>query len=170
MKEIRSLQLSESILALSYYSTLEEEKGAEEENRDPKALPLTLFWCCLPMITSLGSLHISYSTYHPLMIRKRREEEMIEEKQEEIRRLEAVLDEYNADQDFAMNLKADDEGNYEEMKRMQRAMTIGYCDYVRQRLKEHIGEPASTSALSQEVCDEILERLDLRLEKEKNII
>lgn len=50
------------------------------------------------------------------MIRKRREEEMIEEKREEIRRLEAVLDEYNAD------------------------------------------------------CDEILERLDLRLEKEKNII
>lgn len=58
MKEIRSLQLSESILALSYYSTLEEEKGAEEENRDPKALPLTLFGCCLPMITSLGSLYI----------------------------------------------------------------------------------------------------------------
>ena len=56
-----------------------------------------------------------------------------------------------------------DEGKYEAMKKMHRAVVINYCEYVRQRLKEHLANPTSINALSEETCVAILERLDREL-------
>ena len=49
------------------------------------------------------------------------------------------------------------------MKKYQKALVLSYTDYVRQRLKEHIGDPTSTNVLSEETCVAILERLDKEL-------
>ena len=57
----------------------------------------------------------------------------------------------------------DDEGKFQEMKKMQRALVLSYCDYVRQRLKEHLANPTAINALSEETCVAILERLDREL-------
>ena len=46
---------------------------------------------------------------------------------------------------------------------MHKAMVIGYCDYVRQCLKEHLGNPTSNNVLSESVCESILARLDREL-------
>ena len=46
---------------------------------------------------------------------------------------------------------------------MQRAVVINYCEYVRQRLKEHLANPTAINALSEETCVAILERLDREL-------
>ena len=46
---------------------------------------------------------------------------------------------------------------------MQRAKAITYADYVRQRIKEHLGNPSSTDALSQDEGNMILKRLDTEL-------
>lgn len=130
---------------------------------DATAIALTIFGIVLPVLTSVGSFFISYLTYSPLKVRKRFEEEMITEKKDEIRRLDAILAEYDADTDFAEHLVQDDEGKFQEMKKMQRALVLSYCDYVRQRLKEHLANPTAINALSEETCVAILERLDREL-------
>lgn len=136
---------------------------SESAGTDPTALGLALVGIVIPFLTSLGSFFISYLTYNPLMVRKRNQEELIAEKKDEIRRLDAILFEYDADTEFAEHLLQDDTGKFEEMKKMQRALVLSYCDYVRQRLKEHLANPTAVNALSEESCVAILERLDWEL-------
>ena len=145
----------------SYFGTVAQE--SQTTSIDATAVALTVFGIILPVLTSVGSFFISYLTYNPLKVRKRFEEEMLVEKKDEIRRLDAILTEYDADTEFAERLVQDDEGKFEEMKKMQRAVVISYCDYVRQRLKEHLATPTAINALSEETCVAILARLDQEL-------
>ena len=138
-------------------------QDSETARVDPTALGLALVGIVIPFVTSLGSFFISYLTYNPLVVRKRNQEELIAEKKDEIRRLDAILFEYDADTEFAEHLIQDDTGKFEEMKKMQRALVLSYCDYVRQRLKEHLANPTAVNALSEETCVAILERLDREL-------
>ena len=151
-----------SSAATNYFGTATEQVASE--SIDPSAIALTIFRIGCPVLTSVGSYFISYSTYDPIKTRKRIIDETIVEKKDEIRRMEALIDEYKADPDFAENLRNDDERKYEEMKNMHRALVINYCIYVRQRLKEHLANPTSTNALSEEDCIAILQRLDRELE------
>lgn len=145
----------------NYFGTVSQETQAT--GIDATAIALTIFGIVLPVLTSVGSFFISYLTYNPLKVRKRLEEELITEKKDEIRRLDAILAEYDADTDFAEHLVQDDEGKFQEMKKMQRALVLSYCDYVRQRLKEHLANPTAINALSEDTCVAILERLDREL-------
>lgn len=144
-------------------STPQGVQESEATGVDATALGLTLVGIVIPFVTSLGSFFISYLTYNPLVVRKRNQEELIAEKKDEIRRLDAILFEYDADTEFAEHLIQNDTGKFEEMKKMQRALVLSYCDYVRQRLKEHIANPTAINALSEESCVAILERLDREL-------
>lgn len=146
----------------NYFGNVAQESQAT--GIDTTAIALTIFGIVLPVLTSVGSFFISYLTYNPLKVRKRFEEEMITEKKDEIRRLDAILAEYDADADFAEHLVQNDEGKFQEMKKMQRALVLSYCDYVRQRLKEHLANnPTAINALSEDTCVAILERLDREL-------
>ena len=144
-------------------STPQGVQESEATGVDATALGLALVGIVIPFVTSLGSFFISYLTYNPLMVRKRNQEELIAEKKDEIRRLDAILFEYDADTEFAEHLIQDDTGKYEEMKKMQRALVLSYADYVRQRLKEHLANPTAINALSEATCEAILERLDREL-------
>ena len=153
-----------SSAAISFIGTT--SQGVQESEAagvNATALGLALVGIVIPFVTSLGSFFISYLTYNPLMVRKRNQEELIAEKKDEIRRLDAILFEYDADTEFAEHLIQDDAGKYEEMKKMQRALVLSYADYVRQRLKEHLANPTAINALSEETCVTILERLDREL-------
>ena len=145
----------------SYFGTMIQDNQTSDV--DVTTIALTIFGIVLPILTSVGSMFISYLTYNPLKVRKRLEEEMLAEKKDEIRRLDAILTEYDADTEFAEHLVQDDEGKFKEMKKMQRAMVISYCDYVRQRLKEHLAMPTAINVLSEETCVDILARLDQEL-------
>ena len=103
-------------------------------------------------------------TYNPLKTRKRILEEALGEKGDEIRRLAAVLDEYDAAIDFAENLRADDEEKFEAMENMYRAKVNSYGKYVEQLLKEKLGDSKSTSALSEQGCKPSIENFDEELE------
>ena len=153
-----------SSAAISFVGTT--SQGVQESDADgvdATALGLALVGIVIPFVTSIGSFFISYLTYNPLMVRKRNQEELLAEKKDEIRRLDALLFEYDADTEFAEHLIQDDAGKYEEMKKMQRALVLSYTDYVRQRLKEHLANPTAINALSEETCVAILERLDREL-------
>ena len=153
-----------SSAAISFVGTT--SQGVQESDADgvdATALGLALVGIVIPFVTSIGSFFISYLTYNPLMVRKRNQEELLAEKKDEIRRLDALLFEYDADTEFAEHLIQDDAGKYEEMKKMQRALVLSYTDYVRQRLKEHLANPTAINALSEETCVAVLERLDREL-------
>jgi hypothetical protein len=145
----------------SFFGTVVEQTASTET--DPTAIALTVFGICLPVLTSCGSFFISYLTYNPLIVKKRAAEEMLAEKTDEIRRIDAYIGEYEANIDFAEHLQEDDEEKYHEMQKYQKALVLSYCDYVRQRLKEKISNPTSTNALSEETCVAILDRLDKEL-------
>ena len=146
----------------SYFGTV----TASETNNtiSPSDIALTICGMGVPIVTSVGSFYISYFSYNPLANRKRKLEELIVANTDAIRRLEATVKEYEADTDFAQKLLADDDGKYEEMKKMHKALVIGYCDYVRERIKEYIANPTSNNILSEEACLELLKQLDKELE------
>lgn len=151
-----------SSMTTSYYGTIVENSSSNKI--DSTAVSISIFGMVIPFLTSIGSFYISYITYHPLKVRQRREEEMLAVKKDEIRRLEAILSEYDACEEFAENLKQDDRCKFEEMKKMQKAVVAGYCDYVRLRLKQYIGNPTANNILSQDNCTLILERLNREID------
>ena len=144
--------------ATSYMGTVTQETA--DSGIDAKAIALTIFGMGIPVVTSLGSCLISFITYNPLEIRKQRLAEMMEDTRDQVRRFDAILDDYAAESDFAENLEAEDEAKYHEMQKLQKAKVITYSDYVRERLKEQLGNPTSNNVLSESVCESILARLD----------
>lgn len=156
-----------SAASTSYFGTVTETVA--EKAADPTAIALTVFGIGLPMLTSIGSFFISYLTYNPLKVRKRALEELIGEKNDELRRLDDVIDEYEAPEKveeyrkLAELYRQEDEGKFEETKKYHRAKVVNYCEYVRQKLKEHLGKPTPINALSAEDGAAILERLDREL-------
>lgn len=147
--------------ATSYMGTLTQE--TTETGIDATAIALTIFGMGIPVVTSLGSCLISFITYNPLKIKKQRIAEMMEDTRDEVRRFDAILDDYDAEPDFAENLEAEDVAKYLGMQMVQKAKVISYCDYVRERLKEQLGNPTSNNVLSESVCETILARLDKEL-------
>lgn len=143
-----------------YTSFLGTPQPEAEEGISSTAAALTVFGIGIPMVTSAGSFFISYLTYDPLKVRRRRLEELIAQKRDEIRRFEAILADYDAESDFAARLVEDDLGKFEQMRQLQRAVVLGHCDYVRQRLKEHLANPTANNILSKENCAQLLARLD----------
>lgn len=148
-------QLTPAVLPVSFLGT-----AVLTAEPDSTAAALTVFGIGIPVVTSMGSFFISYLTYDPLKIRSQREEILIAEKRDEIRRLEAILGDYDAEADYAEHLLEEDQARFEEMQRMQHAIMLGYCDYARLRLKEHLSDPAANSILSASVCTRLMERLD----------
>lgn len=149
---------STASVATSYMGTVTQETA--DSGIDVTAIALTIFGMGIPVVTSLGSCLISFITYNPLGIKKQRIAEMMEDTRDEVRRFDAILDDYDAEPDFAENLEAEDEAKYQEMQKMHKAKVITYCDYVRERLKEQLGNPTSNNVLSESVCENILARLD----------
>lgn len=134
-----------------------------ESAMDPTVIALTIFGMGIPVVTSLGSCLISFITYNPLGIKKQRLAEMIEDTKDEVRRFDAIINDYDAEPDFAEELDAEDEAKYEEMKKMYKAMVLSNCEYVEERLKEYLGNPTSNNVLSEEISERILGRLDREL-------
>ena len=49
---------------------------------------------------------------------------MMEDTRDELRRFDAILDDYDAEPDFAENLEAEDEAKYQEMQMMHKACLL----------------------------------------------
>ena len=126
----------------------------------PSIIASTIFGIGVPIVTSLMSLLVSFMTYNPLDIKKRRLVEMLEDTRDEVRRLDAIIEDYDLEQDFAEQVEIEDKEKYRQMQKMHKAMVIGYCDYVRERLKEQLGNPSSNNVLSAETYETLLARLD----------
>ena len=138
-------------------------QSAVQTSVSSTAIALTVFGIGLPLITSVGSFFVSYLTYNPLKIRKERLEKLVRIKKDEIRQISAIIDEYELNKDNAENLLHDDDMRYEEMQKAYFAEVLGACDYINVRIKEHLANPVSHSALSEESSEAILLRLKREL-------
>lgn len=145
--DIASPNLSQT--SQSYFDLASEGPGEEAENsQDPIAWMLAIIGMVIPVVTSVGSFYISNECYDPLLIKKQREETLIREKADQIRRMNAMISAYDADQDIAQRILEDDEKQYAAAKAMTIGLLLEGCDYVNQRLMTHLQDPASTSMLS----------------------
>lgn len=134
--------------------------GAET---DVRLIATTIFSLAVPLITSSLSFSVSSLSYNPLVTMKKRYEKMIAKKTDEIRRLQAILSEYELNDCYYETLVETDNGKFEETNRFQKALLLTYCCYVRQRLKEHIATPSGIDALSGDNNQVILEKINSEL-------
>lgn len=145
--DIASPNLSQA--SQSYFDLASEDPGEDaEDSQDPIAWMIAITGMVVPIVTSVGSFYISNECYDPLLIKKQREEKMIREKTDRIRRMNAMTSAYDADQNIAQRILEDDEKQYAAAKAMTIGLLLEGCDYVNQRLMTHLQDPASTSMLS----------------------
>lgn len=135
----------------------------ETSNTSATALSLTLVGIVIPFVTSLGSFFISYILSNPILSKKKKLEKLITIKNDEIRRIDAILSEYEADAAYADHLIASDDGKFHETIKFELTKLLGYCEYVRGEIKVHLAHPIANRALSEEVGDKLLERIDREL-------
>lgn len=122
------------------------------------ALLYALFASALPVVTSLVSFGISFQTANPLkqrMQKLRMEQVKLED---DIVKIEALLMEYDADSDYFARLLLEDEEKYRDTLEFIKEKMLHYCDYVRERLKEHLGDPVANNVLSQDNRGELLKQ------------
>lgn len=121
-----------------------------EETSNPGALPYAIFAGALPIVTSLVSFGISYMTSNPLKERLCNLQKEQTAREDAIGQLEALLMEYEEDPDFTVRLVQEDDEQYESALNATRNIGVMYCNYVRERIKEHLGDPSAVNELSKD--------------------
>ena len=133
----------------SYFADQQaEETAAAETSPDAVAWMVAITGMIVPVVTSVGSFVISNTCYEPLLIKKHREERMIVRKADKIRRLNTMIQAYEADQDMEQRLLNEDEKQYAAARAMTAGLLLEYHDYIRQQLMAKQQDPASISMLS----------------------
>lgn len=123
---------------------------AEEESVNPGAMPYAIFTAALPIVTSLVSFGISYITSNPLKNKLKNLHTSQVKLEDSIGQLKAILIEYEEDPDLTGRLTAEDDEQYATCLGLTREQAVAYCDYVRERIKEHLGDPAASNELSKD--------------------
>ena len=122
---------------------------------DQAALPYAIFSSLLPVATSFVSFVASCTAANPLLARIKRLHYQEVELEDRIVQVEAVLKEYNEDPDLYGRLMEEDDRMFETASTRANELGYLYVDYVRERIKEHLGDPAATNELSKDVRDRL---------------
>ena len=153
---LRIIQRNVLVPDLSSFSSsvLGPVENTSQENE--VAYPYAIFSSMLPLATSIVSFAVSYISSDPLKARLRLLHREHIELEDAIGMLDSVLLEYEIDPDLKGRLLADDDYAYFKKLQMARERGLQYCDYVRERLKEHLGEASSTNELSKDIHGKLL--------------
>ena len=144
---LRDLALPPTVSATAFSF---HDAAAQTQTENPAALPYAIFASALPCVTSFVSFGVGYMSSDPLKVRYRHLSAALRALDEEIGRCEALLREYDEDQAFMDRLLEEDQEQYEIACNAAEEVGIYYSDYVRQRIKEHLGDAAATNALSKD--------------------
>jgi len=132
-----------------------------------KEIAQTIFAVVVPLLTSAGSFFVSYVTFNPLKVMQKRYEKLLALKRDELRRVQAILSEYNADSNYEETLRSEERVKYTQTSLEQRSRLAKYMLYTRQKLIEALNDPASTSALSADNYQTLLEQVNSTLDAAK---
>lgn len=136
----------------------------QTQDSDPIAIAQMLFGIMIPFVTSIGTFFISYVTYNPLLKKQQKLAEQIAYTRDCIRRYNAILDDYAAQENALKMLSEEDEMQYHAMLQYYIAKAYSYYDYVVMELKEKLADPAENSVLSQFDFDKFSEELRSAIE------
>lgn len=134
-------------------------EAAYETAVNPGAFPFAAFSSFLPIVTSIASFGASYMSFNPLKTRLARLRKRQVALEDAISQVESTLVEYDANQDFEDQLMAIDDEQYANTLGMMEAQAVMFSNYVRERIKEHLGDPSATNELSKDIRQELRERL-----------
>ncbi len=129
--------------------------GTGENESARAALPYAVFSSMLPLATSIVSYGASYISANPLLERIKRLHYQQVELEDRIVQTEAVLKEYEEDPSLYDRLIEEDDKMFESASIRANELGYLYVDYVRERIKEHLGDPAATNELSKDVRDRL---------------
>ena len=115
---------------------------------NPAALPYAIFSGILPLATSIVSFYVSLSSCNPLKSRLKRLRKQQVELEDAICQLDAVLAEYKQSSELAQRLRTEDDMLYVSALTTAKEQAFYLADYVRERIKEHLGDAAALNALS----------------------
>ena len=138
-----------SASAFSVFST------AEESGSNSAALPYAIFSSFLPVATSLVSYGASYISANPLKARVKMLHVHQIQLEDAINQVNSILCEYEEDAELGARLLAEDDQMYLAAEKRTQELGFWYCDYVRERIKEHLGDPAATNELSKDVRQQL---------------
>ena len=104
----------------------------------------------LPAVTSLVSFGVSYYVNDFLRLRLNRAMLRRARLEDEYDRFDAVLAEYASLETHSAELQEDDDMQYAAARAQTREVMLHWCDYVRERIKEHLGDAAAANELSKD--------------------
>ncbi len=116
----------------------------------PAALPYAVFSSVLPVATSIVSFFVSLSSCNPLKVRLKRLRRQQIELEDAICQVDAILAEYKQTSDLKTRLQKEDDAMYAAALAAVKEQGFYLADYVRERLKEHLGDPAALNELSKD--------------------
>ena len=133
---------------------------ARESAKNPLAPVYSVFAATLPLITSVVSFVVSNVTYNPLLAEKKKLEEAMLDLDNDIMITKSTLTEYDADSNMLERMLIDDDNRYDSAIGAVYTIAKMYEDYVRERIKEEMGDAAASNVLSAPTGEAILQRLD----------
>lgn len=151
--ELKDVILSGSAYTMSGISTT-------SSNSNPASTGFFIFCSISPVATSIASFMISYLSFNPLKQLKQSLEKQIDAQKAKITQFKSILLEYEADQAFKSRIIIDEKARFYTAAREAQEKGIYLCDYVRERIKEHLGDSSSISELSKPSCIKIIDELE----------
>ena len=119
--------------------------GAAESEGAQNSLVYAWFFGLLPIITSFVAFAASYTMSNPLQSELKKLTKENIEITDQINQLDAVLAEYDSDENYLERVLADDDAKFHTALAMTRKQRDEYFDYVRQRISEHLGTAGAIS-------------------------
>lgn len=156
------ITLRDSALPMSTQKTLSFSSTPAEPASNPYAWIFAIFTGVMPLLTSMVSLWVSYSVSDPLKKELHALEKQRLHLEREYNQINSVLREYESDLTIHDRLLKEDEVKYSVVCNQVDRLASFYADYVRERIKEHLGEPAATNELSKTHSDNFLSQLEKR--------
>ncbi len=157
---IRALTLD--VVAPMVYTNAYADEAAIAAAANARAMGIatTVAGMVIPVVTSITSFIVSYFSYSPWALRSAREEKLLGTLTDQVRRIDAIIHDYEAGEEISKQLLAMDEERFRTALWKQNALALMYINHVRLRIAEHLADPASTSALTADDGEAILNRLE----------
>ena len=110
-----------------------------------KPIIYAIFFAILPILTSLIAFAATYTMSNPLEWERKKLEKARIELTKHIDQMEAILQEYNSDNNYLERMLSEDERKYRAALLTIHGQRDEYFDYARQRISEFLASPGATS-------------------------
>jgi hypothetical protein len=120
-----------------------------ETAMSPAATPMAVLLCAVPLVTAVINLFMAWIFDNPILVKIKKPELAKITLAADIAEQEAKCAEYDAEDAYKQRMLKEEDAKYAATHAAIEATANFYKAYARERIAEHLKDPASTSALSQ---------------------